>query len=112
MLNEVNIDFRILGLPHSVVKQAQETDRDPFFVHGVVCLVKPVNARFLSLVSSVKYDSSLISFSGPWQVNSFFEYLRINNLFSYSFHFFDFAVTVSKFSESFSCGATVFFCRN
>ena len=25
MLNEVNIDFRILGLPHSVVKQAQNS---------------------------------------------------------------------------------------
>ena len=43
----------------------------PFFVHGVLCLVKPVNARFLSLLNSVKYDSSLISFSAPWQVNSF-----------------------------------------
>ena len=25
MLNEVDIDFRILGLPHSVVKQAENT---------------------------------------------------------------------------------------
>ena len=25
MLNEVNIDFRIPGLPHSVVKQAQNS---------------------------------------------------------------------------------------
>ena len=25
MLNEVNIDFRILGLPHSVVKQAENS---------------------------------------------------------------------------------------
>ena len=25
MLNEVDIDFRILGLPHSVVKQAQNS---------------------------------------------------------------------------------------
>ena len=44
----------------------------PFFVHGVLCLVKPVNVRFFSLLNSVKYDSSLISFSAPWQVNGFF----------------------------------------
>ena len=43
----------------------------PFFVHGVLCLVKPVNARFLSLLNSVKYDSSLISLSALWPVKSF-----------------------------------------
>ena len=43
----------------------------PFSVDGVLCLVKPVNARVLSLLNSVKCDSSLISFSAPWQVNSF-----------------------------------------
>ena len=32
-----------------------------FFVGVVLCLVKPVNARVLSLLNSVKYDSSLIS---------------------------------------------------
>ena len=48
----------------------------PFSVDGVLCLVKPVNARVLSLLNSVKYDSSLISFSAPWQVN-FFKCLRI-----------------------------------
>ena len=37
----------------------------PFFVDVVLCLVHPVNARFLSLVNSVKYDSSLISFQCP-----------------------------------------------
>ena len=75
--------------PHDNRDRETETDRDrerdrdrqkqreksggawPFFVHGVLCLVKPVNARFLSLLNSVKYDSSLISFSAPWQVNSF-----------------------------------------
>ena len=34
-----------------------------FLVDGVLCLVHPVNARVLSLVNSVKYDCSLISFS-------------------------------------------------
>ena len=34
----------------------------PFLVDGVLCLVHPVNARFLSLLNSVDYDSSLISF--------------------------------------------------
>ena len=37
----------------------------PFSVDGVLCLVKPVNARVLGLLNSVKYDSSLISFSAP-----------------------------------------------
>ena len=59
----------------------------PFFVHGVLCLVKPVNARFLSLLNSVKYDSSLISFSAPWQVNSFFNICELMILCSYSFLF-------------------------
>ena len=30
----------------------------PFSVDGVLCLVKPVNARVLSLLNRVKYDSS------------------------------------------------------
>ena len=58
-----------------------------FFVHGVLCLVKPVKARFLSLLNSVKYDSSLISFSAPWQVNSFFNICDFFILCSYSFFF-------------------------
>ena len=66
----------------------------PFFVHGVLCLVKPVNARFLSLLNSVKYDSSLISFSAPWQVNSFL--ISANYLF--------YAVTVLFFLKK------IFFC--
>ena len=44
----------------------------PFLVDGVLGLVHPV---------SVKYDCSLISFSAPWQVNSFFD---ICELFIYS----------------------------
>ena len=80
----------------------------------MLCLVKPVNARFLSLPNSVKYDSSFISFSAFWQVNSFFfqKILRFLILCSYSFYFsiFCYAVTVSKFSELFSYdAATVFF---
>ena len=44
----------------------------PFSVDGVLCLVHPVSDRVISLLHSVKYDSSLISFSSSWQVNSFF----------------------------------------
>ena len=36
------------------------------------CLVKPVNAPFLSMPNSVKYESSFCSFSASWQVNRFF----------------------------------------
>ena len=43
----------------------------PFFVDGVLFLVNPVCARDLCLLNSVKYDSSLISFSASWQVNNF-----------------------------------------
>ena len=88
-------------------------------VHGrsllMECFVffKPVNARVLSLLNSVKYDSSLISFSAPWQVNSF---LISANYFSYAVTVFilkkivfGFAGTVSKISELFSHAATVFF---
>ena len=83
----------------------------PFFVHGVLCLVKLVNARFLSLRISVKYDSSLISFGASWQVNSF----KISaNYFlcSYNFHFLKKLVMQLQFrifSEIFSYAATVFF---
>ena len=38
----------------------------------MLCLGNPVNDRLFSLLNSVKYDSSLISFSAFWQVNSFF----------------------------------------
>ena len=69
----------------------------PFSVDGVLGLVHPVNARFLSLLNSVKYDSSLISFSAPWQVNNFF-YLRIIYSMQLQFSFFKngYAVTVPK----------------
>ena len=84
----------------------------------MLCLVEPVNARVLTLLNSVKCDSSLISFSAPWQVNSFL--ISVNYLFYavtvcsffFFFEFFGCAVTVSKFSELFSYAATVFFCRN
>ena len=42
----------------------------PFLVDVVLYLVHPVNDRVFSLLNSVKYDSSLISFSAPWQVYS------------------------------------------
>ena len=65
----------------------------------MLCLVKPVNARFLSLLNSVKFDSSLISFSASWQVNSFL--ISANYLYKavtvFIFYFFGEAVTVSKF---------------
>ena len=81
-----------------------------FFVHGVLCLVKPVNARFLSLQNSVKYDSSLISFSAPWQVNSFI--ISSNELF--------YAVTVFLLKkliefrnfQNYLVMQLQFFCRN
>ena len=57
----------------------QEKREDSFSVWwcmAVFCwcsdfLVNSVCARDLSLLNSVKYDSSLISFSAPWQVNIF-----------------------------------------
>ena len=65
-------------------------------------LVDSVCASFLSLLSSVKYDSF-----------SVFSYLRIHFSlqlqFSCFFDFFAYAVTVSKFSELFIYAATVFF---
>ena len=81
----------------------------PFLIEGVLCLVHPVNARFLRLLNSVKHDCSLISFSASWPVNSFFTFCELINLCSYSLHFFGYAVTVSNFSELFSYAATVFF---
>ena len=88
----------------------------PFFVGEVICLVTPFNDRFLSLPNSVKYDSSLTSFSASWPVNSFFLYLRKNYSIQLQFAvflcFLGYAVTFSKFSELFSYAATVFFCRN
>ena len=85
----------------------------PFFVHGVLCLVKPVNARVLSLLNSVKYDSSLISV--PLGRSTVFFICELIFLCSYSFQFFFFfdfffayAVTVSNFSELFIYAATVF----
>ena len=64
-------------------------------------LVNPICARDLSLLSRAKYDSSFISFSASWQVNSFL--ISAKNLFlcSYSFHFFDFFVLCSYSFEIF-----------
>ena len=61
--------------------------------------VDPKSKLDFSLLNSVKYDSSLISFSAPWPVNSFL--ISANNLFN--------AFTVSKISEFFNYAATVFF---
>ena len=57
-----------------------------FFVGVVLCLVKPVNARVLSLLNSVKYDSSLISV--PLGRSTVFYYLRINFSMQLQFSFF------------------------
>ena len=77
-------------------------------------LVNPVCAGDLCLLTSVKYDSSLISFSASWQVKSFL--ISANYLFYavtvFNFLFFElfiYAVTVLNFSEVFSCAATEFF---
>ena len=59
----------------------------PFFVDGVLFLVNSVCARDFSLLNSVKYDSSLISFSAFWQVNSLFKICELFLLCSYSFQF-------------------------
>ena len=57
-----------------------------FFVGAVLCLVKPVNARVLSLLNSVKYDSPLISVPLGW--STVFYYLRINFSMQLQFSFF------------------------
>ena len=55
------------------------------------------------LLISIKYDSSLISFSVPWQVNSFLisaNYLFYAvTVFNFYFRFFTYAVTVSNFQN-------------
>ena len=72
----------------------------PFSVDVVLCLGHPVNDRLLSLLTSVKYDSSSISLSASWQVNRFF--ISVNYVI-YAvkvlnfFELFAYAVTVSKF---------------
>ena len=53
----------------------------------MICLVKPVCARFLSLLNSIKYDSSLISV--PLGQLTVFEYLRINFSMQLQFFFFE-----------------------
>ena len=76
------------------------------------CLVHPVNDRAFSLLNSVKYDCSLISFSASWQVDSFeisANYLIYAVTVFNFFELFTYAVTVSIFSEIFSYAATVFF---
>ena len=79
----------------------------PFFVHGVLCLVKPVDAR--AKQCQVRF---ILDFSAPWQVNSFL--ISANYLF-YAVAVFKkkkyFLVTqlqFSKFSELFNYAATVF----
>ena len=78
-------------------KTREEEKREDSFcsvvVHGFFCwcsdfLVNSVCARDFSLLNSVKYDSSLISFSAPWQVNSFFNICELFILCSYSLQFF------------------------
>ena len=52
----------------------------------MICLVNSVCARFLSLLNSIKYDSSLISV--PLGQLTVFEYLRINFSIQLQFFFF------------------------
>ena len=69
-----------------------------FFVHGVLCLIKPVNDRVFSLLSRVKYDCSLISFSASWPVNSFFYISAIYLFYAVTvFIFCDFLVVQLQF---------------
>ena len=53
----------------------------------MICLVNSVCARFLSLLNSIKYDSSLISV--PLGQLTVFEYLRINFSIQLQFFFFE-----------------------
>ena len=46
-------------------------------------------------LNTVNYDSSFISFSASWPVNSFFIICELNFLCSYSFHFFIFLINCS-----------------
>ena len=48
------------------------------------CLVKPVNAPFLSMPNGVKYDSSFCSFSASWQVNRYFWTKLVSNFLEHS----------------------------
>ena len=89
----------------------------PFFVDGVLFLVNPVCARDVCLLNSVKYDSSLISFSASWQVNSFL--ISANYLFYavtvFNYYFLNYLLMQLQFrkiSELFSYAVTVFFYRN
>ena len=66
------------------------------FSYVVLCLVLPVNARFLSLLNSVKYDSSLISFSQQFLI--IFETI----FYAVTYHFkkfFGYAVALSNFQN-------------
>ena len=80
-------------------------------VDGVLCLVHSVKARVLSLLNSVKYDSSLISFSAPWPINSFL--ISANYLF-YAVTVFIFLVMELQFQffNDLVMQLQVFFCRN
>ena len=67
-------------------------------------LVNSVCARDLSLLNSVKYDSSLISFSAPWQVKSFLNLRFIDSMqlqFSVFFFFFEFFLVMQLQFQNF-----------
>ena len=70
-----------------------------------------VNARFLSLHNSVKHDSSLISFSAPWHVNSFQHLRKISSMqlqFFFKKKIFRLRSYIFEFLEIFSYAATFF----
>ena len=93
--------------------EEERQDKRRFILQcGSDFLVSPVCARDLSLLNSVKYDSSLISFSAPWQVNSFF---ISANLLLYAvavFIFYDFFLIMQlqfRVFPNYFYAATVFF---
>ena len=82
----------------------------------MICLVKPVCARFLSLLNSIKYDSSLISV--PLGQLTVFEYLRINFSMQLQFFFLPelffllMQLQFQIFRIIYLCSYSFFFCRN
>ena len=101
----------------------QEKREDLFcivVVHGFFCwcsdfLVNSVCARDFSLVNSVKYDSSLISFGAPWQVKHICElFVLCSYILQFFFFFLIFLVMQLQFRNfpNYLIMQLQFFCRN
>ena len=97
--------------PHTTTQQhdhhttRRQTRAWPFFIDGVLFLVC---ARDFSLLNSVKYDCSLISFSAFWPVNSYLIYtVTVFNFILLTYLLMQ--LQLKKKSELFSYAATVFF---